>query len=105
MSCPQHAAASIVSACSKRPDGIGHLAQRGWRKLTDRDHGPVSRRTSDDADGAPLADALMAGYARDIEVELFNQEIWETPWSEVAARTAGAFDAAVVPHLAASVTA
>ncbi len=46
-----------------------------------------------------------AGYTGDIEVEIFNQEIWDAPWPEVVARTAEAFDAAVGPHLAASVTA
>ncbi|WP_448809065.1 sugar phosphate isomerase/epimerase family protein [Agromyces bauzanensis] len=47
----------------------------------------------------------FAGYAGDIEVEIFNQEIWDAPWSEVVARTAEAFATAVGPHLAASVTA
>jgi sugar phosphate isomerase/epimerase len=57
-------------------------------------------------DFATITAAVEAtGYARDIEVELFNQAIWDTPWAEVAARTASAFEAAVVPHLAASVTA
>lgn len=45
------------------------------------------------------------GYTGDIEVEIFNQEIWDAPWTEVAARTAAAFDTAVGPHLAATVTA
>ena len=45
------------------------------------------------------------GYTGDIEVEIFNQEIWDTPFAEVVARTAAGFEAAVVPHLAASVTA
>lgn len=45
------------------------------------------------------------GYSGDIEVEIFNQAIWDAPWPEVAARTAAAFDAAVSPYLAASVTA
>jgi sugar phosphate isomerase/epimerase len=45
------------------------------------------------------------GYAGDIEVEIFNQAIWDAPWPEVVARTAASFDAVVAPHLAASVTA
>ena len=45
------------------------------------------------------------GYTGDIEVEIFNQEIWDTPFAEAIARTAAGFEAAVVPHLAASVTA
>ncbi|MRG61200.1 TIM barrel protein [Agromyces sp. CFH 90414] len=40
------------------------------------------------------------GYAGDIEVEIFNQQIWDAPWAEVARRTAETFDAAVAPHLA-----
>ncbi|GAB2523435.1 sugar phosphate isomerase/epimerase family protein [Paramicrobacterium agarici] len=40
-----------------------------------------------------------AGYTGDIEVEIFNQEIWNTDAAEAAARTATAFDAAVAPYL------
>lgn len=55
-------------------------------------------------DFASLTRAVEAtGYAGDIEVEIFNQEIWDTPFADVVARTAEAFEAAVVPHLAASV--
>ncbi|KRC62327.1 xylose isomerase [Agromyces sp. Root81] len=46
-----------------------------------------------------------AGYAGDIEVEIFNAAIWDAPWPEVVASTARAFDAAVAPHLAAAATA
>ena len=54
-------------------------------------------------DFATITAAVEAtGYAGDIEVELFNQEIWDTAWPEVAARTATSFEAAVAPHLAAS---
>ena len=57
-------------------------------------------------DFASLTAAVEAtGYTGDIEVEIFNQEIWDTPFAEVVARTAAGFEAAVVPHLAASVTA
>lgn len=57
-------------------------------------------------DFATITAAVEAtGYTGDIEVELFNQQIWDTPWPEVAARTAESFEAAVAPHLAASVTA
>ncbi|WP_430645229.1 sugar phosphate isomerase/epimerase family protein [Agromyces sp. GXS1127] len=42
------------------------------------------------------------GYDRDIEVELFNADIWATPHADVVARTAAAFDAVVAPHLAAA---
>jgi sugar phosphate isomerase/epimerase len=33
-----------------------------------------------------------AGYAGDVEVEIFNQEIWDADPAEVALRTAAAFD-------------
>jgi len=55
-------------------------------------------------DFASLTRAVEAtGYTGDIEVEIFNQELWDTPFAEVVARTAAAFEATVVPHLAASV--
>ncbi|MCM3657340.1 sugar phosphate isomerase/epimerase [Agromyces mediolanus] len=41
-----------------------------------------------------------AGYTGDVEVELFNADIWASPHAEVAARTAASFAAAVAPHLA-----
>ncbi len=57
-------------------------------------------------DFATLTGAVEAtGYTGDIEVEIFNQEIWDTPFADVVARTAAAFEAAVAPHLVASVTA
>ncbi|GAA2041092.1 sugar phosphate isomerase/epimerase [Agromyces tropicus] len=40
------------------------------------------------------------GYDRDIEVELFNADIWAAPFAEVVARTAASFDRVVAPHLA-----
>lgn len=56
-------------------------------------------------DFARFTEAVEAtGYTGDIEVEIFNQAIWDAPWPEVVARTAASFDAAVAPHLAASVT-
>ncbi len=41
-----------------------------------------------------------SGYDGDVEVELFNADIWATPHDEVARRTAEAFADAVAPHLA-----
>ncbi|MEF3402160.1 sugar phosphate isomerase/epimerase family protein [Agromyces sp. CCNWLW203] len=41
-----------------------------------------------------------AGYTGDIEVEIFNEAIWATPWAEVVERTASAFEAVVAPALA-----
>lgn len=40
-----------------------------------------------------------AGYTGDIEVELFNQDIWDAPYDTVVARTVQAFASSVVPHL------
>jgi sugar phosphate isomerase/epimerase len=40
------------------------------------------------------------GYDRDIEVELFNADIWAAPYADVLARTAASFEAVVAPHLA-----
>ena len=40
-----------------------------------------------------------AGYTGDIEVEIFNEDVWSTDPVEVVRRTAAAFDAAVAPHL------
>ncbi len=49
------------------------------------DFGPVTRAVLD------------AGYAGDIEVEIFNQEIWDADPAETACRTVRAFDARVAP--------
>ena len=40
-----------------------------------------------------------AGYAGDVEVEIFNQDIWDTAPAEVLARTIGGFDENVAAHL------
>jgi sugar phosphate isomerase/epimerase len=40
-----------------------------------------------------------AGYTGDVEVEIFNQAVWDTPSAEVVARTVASFGAAVAPHL------
>jgi sugar phosphate isomerase/epimerase len=56
-------------------------------------------------DFAALTEAVEStGYSRDIEVEIFNQAVWDAPWPEVVARTAASFDAVVAPHLTARVT-
>ena len=56
-------------------------------------------------DFAAFTEAVeAAGYTGDIEVEIFNEAIWDAQWPEVVDRTAASFGAAVAPHLAASVT-
>ncbi|MGF6822198.1 sugar phosphate isomerase/epimerase [Microbacterium sp. ZKA21] len=42
---------------------------------------------------------VEAGYTGDIEVEIFNEDVWATDPLEVVRRTAAAFDATVAPHL------
>jgi sugar phosphate isomerase/epimerase len=57
-------------------------------------------------DFAPLTAAVeAAGYSGDVEVEIFNAEVWATEWIRVATRTAAAFAHAVAPHLRAGVPA
>ena len=51
-------------------------------------------------DFAPMTRAVeQAGYTGDIEVELFNADIWADEPAAVAARTMRGFAAAVAPHL------
>jgi sugar phosphate isomerase/epimerase len=51
-------------------------------------------------DFASLTRAVeAAGYTGDVEVELFNQEIWDAPFDAVVRRTVETFQSAVVPHL------
>jgi sugar phosphate isomerase/epimerase len=45
----------------------------------------------------------QTGYTGDIEVEIFNQAIWDADFASVVKRTAESFDESVVPHLAAPV--
>jgi sugar phosphate isomerase/epimerase len=52
-------------------------------------------------DFASLTQAVVAtGYDRDIEVEIFNADIWAQDPADVVRRTALAFSSAVSPHLA-----
>ncbi|GEP48008.1 sugar phosphate isomerase/epimerase [Microbacterium saccharophilum] len=51
-------------------------------------------------DFGPMTRAVMAsGYDRDIEVELFNEDIWATAPLEAVRRTAAGFEVAVSPYL------
>lgn len=40
------------------------------------------------------------GYARDVEVEIFNAAVWDAPFPDVVARTAQSFATSVQPYLA-----
>ncbi|MDY0914350.1 sugar phosphate isomerase/epimerase family protein [Rathayibacter festucae] len=42
---------------------------------------------------------VEAGYAGDVEVEIFHQEVWDTAYPEVAERVVASFAEAVSPHL------
>jgi sugar phosphate isomerase/epimerase len=47
-------------------------------------------------DFGPVTDAVVdAGYSGDVEVELFNQAIWDTPPADVVARVVASFAEAV----------
>jgi len=51
-------------------------------------------------DFASLTSAVAAaGYAGDIEVEIFNAEVWAAPGSEVLATSARRYVELVQPHL------
>jgi len=51
-------------------------------------------------DFAPLTSAVLAaGYRGDIEVEIFNQKVWDAPVDETAARTVEAFESVIAPLL------
>ncbi|GAB3815175.1 sugar phosphate isomerase/epimerase [Tessaracoccus terricola] len=53
-------------------------------------------------DFGPITRAVVAsGYDRDIEVEIFNEQIWATDPLEAVRRTAAGFASAVSPHLTA----
>lgn len=53
-------------------------------------------------DFGPITRAVVAsGYDRDIEVEIFNEQIWATDPLEAVRRTAAGFGVAVSPHLGA----
>ena len=43
---------------------------------------------------------VEAGYGGDVEVEIFNQDVWDADPRAVARRVIESFDAVVVPHLA-----
>jgi len=51
-------------------------------------------------DFGPLTRAVVAaGYTGDIEVEIFNQQIWDAPFAEVATSVAARFDELIAPDL------
>lgn len=51
-------------------------------------------------DFEPMTRAVIeAGYTGDIEVEIFNEVVWNTLYSETVRRTIDSFDACVAPYL------
>jgi sugar phosphate isomerase/epimerase len=51
-------------------------------------------------DFAPITRAVAAtGYAGDIEVEIFNADVWNSPYAEIAALVAQRYHELVEPHL------
>lgn len=52
-------------------------------------------------DFASLTTAVReAGYSGDVEVEIFNADVWNTPPGEAVRRTVASFNETVSPHLA-----
>ncbi|WP_150307352.1 sugar phosphate isomerase/epimerase family protein [Planctomonas psychrotolerans] len=49
--------------------------------------------------GSLTAAVEATGYSGDIEVEIFSEPIWASPYAEVAQRTSEAFSTVVAPHL------
>jgi len=51
-------------------------------------------------DFASITDAVeAAGYAGDVEIEIFNRDVWDSGYDEVAARARDSFASAVAPRL------
>ncbi len=51
-------------------------------------------------DFAPITAAVLAaGYRGAIEVEIFNQEVWDAPVADTVDRTVAAFDSVIAPLL------
>ena len=51
-------------------------------------------------DFASITEAVQtAGYVGDVEVEIFNQHIWDSPSADVIARTVASFNATIAVHL------
>jgi sugar phosphate isomerase/epimerase len=51
-------------------------------------------------DFAPITRAVAAtGYAGDIEVEIFNADVWNSPYAEIAALVAQRYHELVEPYL------
>lgn len=72
-----------------------------WRTPLEADN-LLSRHYPGDGviDFATMTGAVMAaGYDGDIEVELLNQSIWDTPPAEAIRRTVLGFETAVAPYL------
>lgn len=69
------------------PIAADPLLSRGYPGDGHIDFGPVTRAV------------VAAGYAGDIECELFNQEIWDAPFDEVVATTVDRYRALVLPEL------
>ena len=57
-------------------------------------------------DFGPLTRAVLAaGYTGDIEVEIFNRQLWDAPFADVAARVSARFDEFIAAQLPAPVPA
>ncbi|GAA4188223.1 sugar phosphate isomerase/epimerase [Microbacterium oryzae] len=96
------------------PEVLEHIARAGrenriatyqvcdWKTPLEADN-LLSRHYPGDGmiDFGPMTRAVVeAGYDGDIEVELLNQSIWDTPPAEAVRRTVRGFECAVAPYLA-----
>jgi sugar phosphate isomerase/epimerase len=96
------------------PDVLAHIARAGregriatyqvcdWKTPLEADN-LLSRHYPGDGmiDFGPMTRAVVeTGYDGDIEVELLNQSIWDTPPAEAVRRTVRGFECAVAPYLA-----
>ncbi len=70
------------------PIAADPLLSRGYPGDGHIDFGPVTRAVA------------AAGYAGDIECEIFNQTIWDAPFAEVATTAASRYSELVEPHFA-----
>ena len=54
-------------------------------------------------DFGPITRAVeAAGYVGDVEVEIFNEDVWSRPYADVASEVSAAFTRTVGPHLKSS---
>ena len=92
---------TLLATIARAGDYIATYQVCDWKTPLEADV-LLSRHQPGDGviDFAPITAAVLAtGYAGDIEVEIFNQAIWDAPAADVAVRTAIAFGTTIAPLL------